>query len=128
MGHDDAHRFAGHLEIHVERVTRLAPAVGEAEAPHGKHLAAGEQRVSPWPVVARERQSGNRLHAELLGDVVEAIVDFLQSDRVAAAFGDHLRDALRVFLAVGAPAAVHVVRGDPQNIRTELRVERAPVS
>jgi hypothetical protein len=78
--------------------------------------------------VAREREPGDRLHAKLFGDVVQAVIDFLQPHRVAAALLDDARDALRILLAIAAAAAVNVIRSDPQNFGTELGVERAPVS
>ena len=53
---------------------------------------------------------------------------WLQADGVDAAFVDHARDAQRVLAPVRAAAAVHVVRSDAEHIRTELRIERAPVS
>src|SRR5207248_3453036 len=98
------------------------------EAAHLEDFAAGEQSVAEGAVVAHQRQAGYGLHAEAPGDVVEAVIDFLQPDGVALELADHAGDARGVLPAVGADAAVDVVRGDAQAALGELVRERLPVS
>ena len=125
---DHAQALAAHVEIDIQRVSWLAPPVAEGETAHFEHFAAGEQSVAERAVVAHERQARHRLHAEAAGDVVEAVVDFLQPDGVALELADHRGDARGVLPAVGADAAVDVVGGDPQAALGELVRERLPVS
>ena len=105
MRNDDAHRFSGDFEVDVERVARLAPAVGECEAAHGEHLAARDEGIAERAVMARERETRDRLHAELVRDVIEPVVDLLQPHGVGAAFLDDLDDALGILAPVRSAAA-----------------------
>jgi hypothetical protein len=128
MRDDHAHGLSGDFQVHVQRIARLAPAEGESEATHREHLAARDEGIAVRPVMARERETRDRLHAQLVRDVIQPVVDLLQSHGVGAAFLDDLDDALRILAPVRPAAAVHVVGSDAQRFRPELCVERSPVN
>ena len=128
MRDDHAQLLAADVEIDVERVARLAPAVTELEAAHIEDFAAREKRIAVRPVVAHERQAGHALHLHAAGDVIQAVIDLLQPHGVAVELADDLGDARGVLAPVGADAAVHVVGGDAQAALGQLVRERLPVS
>ncbi len=119
MRRHHAQRPAAAVELDVDGAARLAPGDAEIDPAHRRYGVARQETVAVVAALVEERGPGDRLVTRFAGEVGEHVeprssrFDLLQREHAGLELREHAHDALRHEMAVGADAAVYVVRREP---------------